>query len=560
MPRWNWLVAIGTFGQTPYRRICLMLALILLPVRGIAWQVSPIRVGDLSNPNALSRLQELYRGKCHGLLPLSTRQAQSAEPAGTIVGQDPPVGAEISCGEGVTIARSTGTVPPQSQSQSQSWPMPRLGDYVGLARFQRDLRERCGERTRPVATYNGQSNEPRGTIYLQRPHSGSPVTCDTPVSAYFASGPPPSPPPPPPLPPPPPPATQTCRDGSVVLATASCPVPPPVPAVTPAHGPQIGGPHAAPPADSSHTGPVIFSISDAAAVAEGKPLAFRVSRAGSDGRAHVIGLRYFPDTTLLLDPRSSIRFEADDPPQKDLVIQTAAGKPGDGEHRIEVLLGPADQGATIGAQSAANGTITDAPETPPTPRYSIVADGTVGRGTDIAFTLSRTGPLNAVRVPYRIAQEGALTAEDSVPPHVDFREGEQSTALVVPAGAYNECAGSVSVTVGDGAGTSASAIFNDDPPERCDPPPPWERLLRWLGDHLPLVLGGTFIALLAALNWYFKPFAKVHPSCEIRPGPVAFRAFENPVSRWPEIKADVVIEPGELSVTQPLPRSERTDG
>jgi opacity protein-like surface antigen len=47
---------------------------------------------------------------------------------------------------------------------------------------------------------------------------------------------PPSPPPPaappppsPPPPPPPPPATQTCPDGTVILATASCPVPPPPP-------------------------------------------------------------------------------------------------------------------------------------------------------------------------------------------------------------------------------------------------------------------------------------------------------------------------------------------
>jgi opacity protein-like surface antigen len=35
--------------------------------------------------------------------------------------------------------------------------------------------------------------------------------------------------PPPPPPPPPPPATQTCPDGSVILATSTCPVPPPPP-------------------------------------------------------------------------------------------------------------------------------------------------------------------------------------------------------------------------------------------------------------------------------------------------------------------------------------------
>ncbi|GAA4014325.1 hypothetical protein GCM10022280_10950 [Sphingomonas swuensis] len=49
----------------------------------------------------------------------------------------------------------------------------------------------------------------------------------------FGSAPPPPPPPPAPVeappPPPPPPATQTCPDGSVILATDACPVPPPPP-------------------------------------------------------------------------------------------------------------------------------------------------------------------------------------------------------------------------------------------------------------------------------------------------------------------------------------------
>lgn len=49
-----------------------------------------------------------------------------------------------------------------------------------------------------------------------------------------AAPPPPPPPPMPPAPPPPPPATQTCPDGSVVLATDVCPVPPPAPPPPPA--------------------------------------------------------------------------------------------------------------------------------------------------------------------------------------------------------------------------------------------------------------------------------------------------------------------------------------
>lgn len=59
------------------------------------------------------------------------------------------------------------------------------------------------------------------------------------ASLIYSFGAPPAPPPPPPPPvevppPPPPPATQTCPDGSVILATDACPVPPPPPPPPPA--------------------------------------------------------------------------------------------------------------------------------------------------------------------------------------------------------------------------------------------------------------------------------------------------------------------------------------
>lgn len=60
------------------------------------------------------------------------------------------------------------------------------------------------------------------------------------ASLIFNLGSPPAPPPPPaPMaepapPPPPPPATQTCPDGSVILASDACPVPPPPPPPPPA--------------------------------------------------------------------------------------------------------------------------------------------------------------------------------------------------------------------------------------------------------------------------------------------------------------------------------------
>ena len=52
------------------------------------------------------------------------------------------------------------------------------------------------------------------------------------ASLIYNFGAPPAPPPPPVVmapPPPPPPATQTCLDGSVILATDICPAPPPPP-------------------------------------------------------------------------------------------------------------------------------------------------------------------------------------------------------------------------------------------------------------------------------------------------------------------------------------------
>ena len=49
------------------------------------------------------------------------------------------------------------------------------------------------------------------------------------VYNFYTPAPPVEAAPPPPPPPPPPPATQTCPDGSVILATEACPVPPPPP-------------------------------------------------------------------------------------------------------------------------------------------------------------------------------------------------------------------------------------------------------------------------------------------------------------------------------------------
>jgi len=75
------------------------------------------------------------------------------------------------------------------------------------------------------------------------PIVGVPFTVKLSAGIRFGDAAPPPPPvveaPPPPPPPPPPPATQTCPDGSVIDATATCPAPPPPPP-PPAPAPERG--------------------------------------------------------------------------------------------------------------------------------------------------------------------------------------------------------------------------------------------------------------------------------------------------------------------------------
>ncbi|MFL6735440.1 MAG: autotransporter domain-containing protein [Sphingomonas sp.] len=79
-----------------------------------------------------------------------------------------------------------------------------------------------GGKVGPVDLRIGYEGEFNGSVTS---HSGN-FKIVLPLGGHAA---PPPPPPPPPAPPPPPPATQTCADGSVILATEACPAPPPPP-------------------------------------------------------------------------------------------------------------------------------------------------------------------------------------------------------------------------------------------------------------------------------------------------------------------------------------------
>jgi len=80
------------------------------------------------------------------------------------------------------------------------------------------------------------SLEGRYSNYKSKLHSGGThrIVGLVGLGYLFGASAPVAPPPPPPPPPPPAPATQTCPDGSVILATDACPAPPPPPPPPPA--------------------------------------------------------------------------------------------------------------------------------------------------------------------------------------------------------------------------------------------------------------------------------------------------------------------------------------
>jgi hypothetical protein len=377
------------------------------------------------------------------------------------------------------------------------------------------------------------------------------------------------------------------------VAGAVTPPPPPPPIATVVVPPPVGVPGAAavavpgvpPPAQRR----VSFSIADAAPAEEGKPLTFRITRSGDDGRAHEVRLNYDKNPSLLVNPPPSIRFEPGEPAQKDLVLQTAPGLPGGGNNDVEVRISSADDGAFIGVPRVGTGTITDVP-LPPAVTYGLQADPNAKREQNVSFTLTRTGSLTPADVPYRVEQDQMdLFADAPSPPQARFLEGERSTQIIVPAAQFSPCGGSLTVRLSqpDGTELSATAEFSEPVPDRCNPPPRrswWDIMIDDYGlDLVVLVLVGIALTGAAVAHFIFKPpveagptpeppvphgddnpmpetQADVEPSLEINPGAASFQPLEEPVSRWPKFSADVTIEPGDSYVTQPLPALEPDDG
>jgi len=354
----------------------------------------------------------------------------------------------------------------------------------------------------------------------------------------------------------------------IVSTGAAAPPPPPIPAAAVVVPPPAGVPGAAaaavPPPPPAVSKPVSFSIADAVPAEEGKAIVFHITRTGDDGQAHEIGLDYPKNANLLVEHPRSFRFEPGEPSQRDLSLNTVPGLPGDGPHDVEVALVPT-RGIEIGVPRVGTGTITDVP-LPPQPTYSITPDGPASREQDVSFTLTRTAPLTPATVPYRVEQDqNDLFADALNPPQAKFPEGERSTRIVIPAAQFSPCGGPLIVRLSQPEGTeiSAAAEFSEPVPAWCNPTPDpwWKRLLIWMQDNWPAVLGGVaLIAGTVAHHILPRPTVDIEPSLEIESGTASFQPLEEPASRWPKFGADVTIEPGDSYVTQPLPALEPDDG
>ena len=384
-----------------------------------------------------------------------------------------------------------------------------------------------------------------------------------------------------------------CAAVAAVAGAVILPPPPPPPIVTVVVPPPVGVPGAAAAAVPGVTPPaqqrVSFSIADAEPVEEGKAIVFHIVRAGDDGQAHEIGLDYPKNANLLVDHPRSFRFEPGEPSRRDLSLETVPGLPGDGNHDVEVALVPT-KGTEIGVPRVGSGTITDIPLPATAATYRLQPDPNAKREQNVSFTLFRTSPQTPATVPYRVEQDGSeLIADGAAPRQATFRGNELDTPIIIPAAQFSPCGGSLTVRLSqpDGTELSATAEFSEPVPDWCNPPPRrswWDMLIDDYGpDLVVLVLVGIALTGAAVAHFIFKPpveagptpeppgsdggedplpetQADVQPSLEIKPGAAVFHPLEEPVSRWPKFSADVTIEPGDLYVTQPLPRLESDDG
>jgi hypothetical protein len=211
--------------------------------------------------------------------------------------------------------------------------------------------------------------------------------------------------------------------------------------------------------------------------------------------------------------------------------------------------------------------------------FTIKADAVVMRGEAIGFTVTRSGPLPAVEIPYDIAQGSDVVAETAGKPHtLNFGEGVTSLPITIAPDNYTLCGDPLTVTLRTAPENpaAATAAFLGYMPDDCRRPPMsfWDRVQRsidadplWWGLGLLLVLTGV-----AASIWLLKrrpvrpdspevedPSAPVSADCTIEPGTVALLDRDPQADRWPEIAAQVTIEPGSTLAPQPLPIREPTD-
>ena len=178
----------------------LMLFAGALPVRAVSpakpplihvpiGQLLTVPVGNLANPNELSKLRDVYWSRCKRQLQVTDRREASNLPVDAVIAQDPKAGGVVSCFGGVTLTRSSGPVPIEPPVKSAvPWLMPLLNDKPGVSQFQQETLKRCDGQARRILFREGLSDVPQGAIYDQYPKRDVPITCATPVFVFYSSG------------------------------------------------------------------------------------------------------------------------------------------------------------------------------------------------------------------------------------------------------------------------------------------------------------------------------------------------------------------------------------
>ena len=320
-------------------------------------------------------------------------------------------------------------------------------------------------------------------------------------------------------------------------------------AVTLGYADGRGYPPAPPPAAT----PVRFSLAAPREVAEGGKFTLTINRDRDDGQAHALSLAYSP-AGLLTDPPTNFTFSGTGT-SSTIPLQTATGTPGDGEKRLVIAITDADAGAAPGKPPQLAVRITDSR---PAQSYTVATGGEVRHDAPITFIVSRTDVADPSKPTYDLREDGTLLRSVK---EVTFADGQPSWQMQVDPGEYGHCTGSVEFVLHRAGGDQVlPAVFADEIPADCNPPPPiW-----------PKIAGGIAVIIAICIGLYTWPWIPKRvpppspPPAPPAPPPISARASCEPprvpplilderALRWPGASAAVHLEPGETHLPDHLP-------